>query len=263
MGDSRSAARHHGPMRLRPRDRPHPAHARRPARAAGLATCLLAAAGAALVASAAFAASWAPTPPIGARPVPARPAAARLATARLATARLAAAAPTAQSGSPVATVVVHDPVDTAGGFDLTRVQVGRASDGRLRAALTLAAPWKMRDLPADDGPPGSLCLRMWTLTKGEAAFPDRLLCITADAAAKHMRGSIFVERGGTLERVANATLARSSDRTVVARFSQSAIGRPAGVRFAAEATAPGCPRPACIDTAPNAPAVATLTLRSN
>ena len=157
-------------------------------------------------------------------------------------ARRAPTAPTAQSGSPVATVVVHDPVDTAGGFDLTRVQVGRASDGRMRAALTLAAPWRMRDLPADDGPPGSLCLRMWTVTKGEAAFPDRLLCITADARAKHMRGSIFVERGGTLERVATASLARSSDRTVVARFSQSAIGRPVRVRFAAEATPPGCPR---------------------
>ena len=177
-------------------------------------------------------------------------------------ARPAPTAPTAQTGSPVATVVVHDPVDTAGGFDLTRVQVGRASDGRMRAALTLAAPWRMRDLPADDGPPGSLCLRMWTVTKGGAVFPDRLLCITADARARHMRGAIFVERGGTLERVASAGLARSSDRTVVARFSQSAIGRPVRVRFAGEATPPGCPRAACIDTAPNAPAVATLTLRS-
>ena len=177
-------------------------------------------------------------------------------------ARPAPTAPTAQSGSPVATVVVHDPVDTAGGFDLTRVQVGRASDGRMRAALTLATPWRMRDLPAEDGPPGSLCLRMWTVTTREAVFPDRLLCITADARARHMRGSIFAERGGTLERVATASLARSSERTVVARFSQSAIGRPVRVRFAAEATPPGCPRAACIDTAPNAPAVATLTLRS-
>jgi len=200
--------------------------------------CALAAVGAAGAASAAMATS-------GAAAGPAPP------------------APTAQTGSPVATVVVHDPVDTAGGFDLTRVQVGRASDGRMRAALTLATPWRMRDLPAEDGPPGSLCLRMWTVTKGEAMFPDRLLCITADARAKHMRGAIYVERGGTLERVASAGLARSSDRTVVARFSQSAIGRPVRVRFAAEATPPGCPRAACVDTAPNAPAVATLTLRSN
>lgn len=188
-----------------------------------------------------------------------RPRARWLAAATAACALTAAAVAPAQTTD---TAAVRDPVDTAGGFDLTRVQVGRASDGRMRAALTLAAPWRMRDLPADDGPPGSLCLRMWTVTKGEAVFPDRLLCITADARARHMRGAIFVERGGTLERVASAGLARSSDRTVVARFSQSAIGRPVRVRFAAEATPPGCPRAACIDTAPNAPAVATLTLRS-
>jgi hypothetical protein len=221
-------------MRLRPADRPHPAGTRRPGFAAGIGACLLAAAGVA-VATAAAPASPSPSAP----------------------ARIAA-----QSGSPVATVIVHDPVDTAGGLDLTRVQLGRSRDGRLRAALTLAAPWRMRDLPATQGPPGSLCLRMWTATKGEAAAPDRLLCITADSGAKHMRGSIFVDRRGTLVRVARATLARSSVRTVVARFSQSAIGRPTSVRFAAEATPPGCARLACIDTAPNAPAVATLPLRS-
>jgi hypothetical protein len=122
----------------------------------------------------------------------------------------------------------------------------------------------MRDLPADDGPPGSLCLRMWTGANAgtTTTFPDRLLCITVDARRRDMRGSVFAERGGVLQRVATATLARSSERTVVARFSQTAIGRPATVRFAAEATPPGCGRLACADTAPNAPTVATLTLRS-
>jgi hypothetical protein len=169
----------------------------------------------------------------------------------------------AQAQLPSGAIVVRDPVDTAGGFDLTRVQLGRAADGRLRAALTLASAWGMRDLPADDGPPGSICLRMWTETEGQAAFPDRLLCITADKGGRHMRGSIMAERNGALERVAEATLARTSARTVTARFSQSAVGRPASVRFAAEATTPGCARTTCIDTAPNAPAVATLTLRAS
>ena len=184
--------------------------------------------------------------------------------AALATPRAAgpSRATAAQTQTPGGAVVVRDPVDTAGGFDLTRVQLGRAPDGRLRAALTLAAPWRMRDLPADDGPPGSLCLRMWTVTKAPGSFPDRLLCITADARGRHMIGTVMVERGGALQRVAGATLARSSDRTVVARFSQSAIGRPDSVRFAGEASPPGCARVTCIDTAPNAPTVATLTLRS-
>src|SRR3954447_21601002 len=108
--------------------------------------------------------------------------------------RAAAAAP-AQTD---ATAVVRDPIDTAGGLDLTRVQLGRAPDGRLRAALTLAAPWRTRDLPAEDGPPGSLCLRMWTGPEEPGSFPDRLLCITADAGGRHMRASMLVERGGVL-----------------------------------------------------------------
>src|SRR5215212_4075648 len=66
----------------------------------------------------------------------------------------------AQAPPPGAPVVARDPVDTAGGLDLTRVQLSRAPDGRLRAALTLATPWRMRDLPADDGPPGALCVRL-------------------------------------------------------------------------------------------------------
>jgi hypothetical protein len=103
---------------------------------------------------------------------------------------------------------------------------------------------------------------MWTVAKPPGAFPDRLLCVTADARGRHMRGEVLAERDGALQRVADATLARSSDRTVVARFSQTAIGRPARVRFEAEATAPGCARPACVDTAPNAPTVATLDLRT-
>jgi hypothetical protein len=187
-----------------------------------------------------------------------------LAVAGLAACALAGAAG-AQTPAPTpgaTPVVARDPVDTARGLDLTRVQLQRAPDGRLRAALTLAAPWRMRDLPADDGPPGSLCLRMWTRTDPLGTFPDYLLCVTADARGRHLVGSVMVERAGELRRVAEARLARSSARTVVARFSQSALGRPDAIRFAAEATSPGCTGATCVDTAPNAPATVALTLRS-
>jgi hypothetical protein len=63
--------------------------------------------------------------------------------------------------------------------------------------------------------------------------------------------------------VAGASLTRSSARTVVVRFAQSAVGRPDVVRFAGETTAPGCAAVTCVDTAPNAPAAATLTLRAS
>src|SRR3954463_8796168 len=121
--------------------------------------------------------------------------------AATAIAAFALAASASAPGAPGDAVVARDPVDTAGGLDLTRVQLGRTSDGRLRAALTLAAPWRMRDLPAEDGPPGSLCLRMWTTTGRPGTLPDYLLCVTADKDGRHMRGELLAERDGALQRV--------------------------------------------------------------
>ena len=59
---------------------------------------------------------------------------------------LSASAPAADTPSPV---VVKDPKDAvAGAPDLTRAQIGLASDRRVRFALTLAAPWQPKDLIA-------------------------------------------------------------------------------------------------------------------
>jgi hypothetical protein len=166
--------------------------------------------------------------------------------------------------APDRPVIVRDPLDAgAGGLDITRVQLGRASDGRLRGAITLAAAWRVRDLPALTGPPGSLCLRLWTRSEPPDTPADYLVCVTADDAGRHLRGSVLAQDGSDLRPVARATLARSSARTVVLRFTQSSVGRPATIRFAAEGTKPGCAAPACVDTAPNAPATATLTLRAS
>ena len=82
---------------------------------------------------------------------------------------LAAAAPAADAPSPT---VVKDAKDAvAGALDLTRAQLGLASDRRVRIALTLAAPWQPKDLLAREGPPGSLCVRLWTVTKPGATPP--------------------------------------------------------------------------------------------
>ena len=162
---------------------------------------------------------------------------------------------------------MRDPAEaTPGALELTRLQLARAEDGRLRAALTLGRAWRTRDLLGSDeegGPPGSLCLRLWTRSEPPASAPDFLVCLTADASGRDLRGSVLTEREGDLVRVAGASLTRSSSRTVVMRFAQSAVGRPETVRFAGEATAAGCAVVACVDTAPDAPAAATLTLRTS
>jgi hypothetical protein len=175
---------------------------------------------------------------------------------------LAGSARAADAPSPV---VVKDPKDAVQGApDVTRAQLGLTSDGRLRAALTLSTGWVARNLLAAHGPPGSVCLRLWTATKPGAAPPDYLACATAHQDGETMRGTVFKTRPGQpLQRVADATVGRTSDRTVTLRFSQTVIGGPKTVRFAAEATKPGCARVSCVDTAPDAPKTATFRLRGS
>ncbi len=173
---------------------------------------------------------------------------------------LVAAAPAAEAPSPT---VVKDARDAGvGAPDLTRVQLGLTSDRRLRAALTLATGWVAKNLLAKEGPPGSLCLRLWTVTKPGAAPPDFLACVTARQDGETTRGTVFkTQPGQELSRVAGAIVGRTSDRTVTLRFSQTAIGKPATIRFTAEATKPGCARVSCVDTAPEAPKTATFKVR--
>ena len=173
---------------------------------------------------------------------------------------LAAAAPAADAPSPT---VVKDARDAGEGApDLTRVQLGLTSDRRLRAAVTLSTGWVAKNLIAKEGPPGSLCLRLWTVTKPGAAPPDFLACVTARSDEETTRGTVFkTQPGQELTRVAGAIVGRTSDRTVTLRFSQTAIGKPALIRFAAEATKPGCARVSCVDTAPDAPKTANFRVR--
>lgn len=174
-------------------------------------------------------------------------------------------AATARAADPPSPTVVRDAKDArAGAPDLTRVQLGLNGDRRLRVAMTLATGWVARDLLASSGPPGSVCARLWTKTKPGAAAPDYLACVTAPQDGETLRGSVFRnEAGKRMTRVASAIVGRTSDRTVTLRFSQSDIGRPATISFAAEATKAGCARVSCVDTAPDAPKTATFRVRES
>ena len=159
-------------------------------------------------------------------------------------------------------LVVRDADDTAGRLDLTRVSFGRAPDGRLRAGFTMASTWDSDDLVAASGPPGSICLRLWATGPAGSTPPDYLVCVTARPEGRRLSASVMREReGGPPERVADAAVGRASRRSVVVRFAQTAVGRPAVLRFAAETTRAGCRRLSCIDTAPDAPATRRLVLR--
>jgi len=187
-----------------------------------------------------------------------------LAAGSAATLAMAVAASAIAATSPEPVVVKDPRADVrAGGLDLTRAQLGRSPDGTLRAALTLASGWAVKDLPSGDGPPGALCVRIWTTSKPGEAPPDRLVCAYADAAGRRLRGVVYRQGSDHLERVADASVSRSSDRTAIVRFSQSSVGRPAKLRFQAESDTPGCARVGCVDTAPDGGGTARLTLRKS
>jgi hypothetical protein len=172
---------------------------------------------------------------------------------------LAATAGAAAAPKPITSADAKGDVRSA--LDLTRVSVARGQDGRLRASLTLARDWDGNALVAAGGPPGSMCVKLWTVSVPPDVPPDLLACVTATKDAE-LRGSVLRERANKLpERVAGAEVTRPSARTVTMRFSQTAIGRPAKLSFAAETTRPGCPRASCIDTAPDAPKTLELVLR--
>jgi hypothetical protein len=161
-------------------------------------------------------------------------------------------------------VVLTDPAgDVKGPLDLARVSLQRASDGRLRAAVSFAANITPKTLLASSGPPGSACLRIWTAAGADPAAtrPDRLVCITA-RSQDELRGGVYEVTGPDLpKRLADASVRHTSGRNVVIRFTQSSLGSPRRIRFAVEATQPGCERPSCIDTLPDAGAAKGFRLR--
>ncbi|MDQ3849933.1 MAG: hypothetical protein M3296_04880 [Actinomycetota bacterium] len=163
------------------------------------------------------------------------------------------------------TVAVRDAKgDVAGPVDLQRVSLSRGGDGRLRFSVTLVAPLSPRDLLADAGPPGAVCLRVWTAPDADPAStrPDRLVCVTARSATA-LRASVLQQTGSGLPRRTGSASVRAtkSARSLIVRVSQSALGRPQRIRFAGESTRPGCDGATCMDTVPDAGATRTFRLR--
>jgi hypothetical protein len=146
--------------------------------------------------------------------------------------------------------------------DLTRVSLGRASNGELRGSLTTAASFSAKTLIVKNGIPGSACLRLWTRTKPGGAPPDYLVCATAAKDGKSFDASVLQERAGdTPVRVGPARASRSSSRNITLRFGQSLVGRPKVIHFAGETTPPGCVRVSCTDIAPEDGKTAAFRVR--
>ena len=154
--------------------------------------------------------------------------------------------------------------DAGGGpLDVVRVALGRTSDGRLRAEITMAGRWQTEDLR----PGGSVCLRVHVRRDVDAQAPERLICATPAEEGPALVGRVLRDRArGLPAPVGRARVSRPTARTVFLKFAQTDIGRPALLRFSAEAVTrgEGCPEPlGCRDLAPDPPAARELRLRSS
>lgn len=151
------------------------------------------------------------------------------------------------------------------GLDVTRISMGRDSKGALRAEITLSKAWDAADLLAESGLSASVCMRIYTRRAANAQPPDYLACATPDAEGEALVGRVLRDRSNGLARTsARARVSRPSRRTVRFTFSQSAVGKPAKLRFGAEAVrrARGCaPTLGCRDLAPDAPNTIGIVLR--
>ena len=86
--------------------------------------------------------------------------------------------------------------DVTGVLDLQRASLNLASDGRLRAVVTLARKVDPREMLAGTGPPGSVCVKVWTDEDADPAATraDRLVCVTA-RSSEELRASVFTQTG--------------------------------------------------------------------
>ena len=155
------------------------------------------------------------------------------------------------------TKAVSDGDDSRSSADISSVRAthDRAND-RLAHIIRFHArisPSDLRNAIDEHGPPGSICVNIWTGRKPWEASPNFEACVTAnrDANGLHASVSKLGPRGGARKRgSASAELTRR--RRLVVRFDPDLIGRPNAYRWVVEVTtfARGCTSRGCKDFAP-------------
>jgi hypothetical protein len=177
---------------------------------------------------------------------------------------LALVAPSVVAAPSKPALIQDEKGDVTGTLDLQKVKFNIDTKKRLRVAVTFAQTVKPADMLAKSGPPGSVCVRIWTATDADPTSmrPDRLACVTA-RSKKALRARVYKQDGtGLPVPVANASLSRSkSNRSFVMRITPASLGGPRRVHLAVESTRPGCDRTSCIDTVPDAPKTRRFRLR--
>jgi hypothetical protein len=115
------------------------------------------------------------------------------------------------------------------------------------------SPRNFRNAVQEHGPPGSVCINIWTSRTPWDASPNYDVCVTGDRERKRLLASVSRHgaRGG-VRRVGKAGAELTSARRLVIRFDPDLIQRPGSYRWSAHVTSfeRGCKRIGCQDVAP-------------
>jgi hypothetical protein len=105
----------------------------------------------------------------------------------------------------------------------------------------------------EHGPPGSLCVNIWTRRTPWEASPNFDVCVSGDRDYDDLLASVskLGPRGG-VKRRGSASAELTSRRRLVIRFDPDLIGRPAAYRWSVQVTTfeRGCTSRGCQDFAP-------------
>jgi hypothetical protein len=114
-------------------------------------------------------------------------------------------------------------------------------------------PRALRNQVAEHGPPGSVCVNIWTRRTPGDASPNYDVCVSSDRDNENLVGSVSrLGPRGSVRRVGGAAAQLTSRRRLVVRFDPDVIRRPAAYRWSVEVTTfeNGCTRRGCSDVAP-------------
>ena len=115
------------------------------------------------------------------------------------------------------------------------------------------APSDFRNAVAEHGPPGSVCVNIWTRRKPWDASPNFDVCVSGDRGGDELVASVsrLGPRGGVRRR-GPASAQLTSRRRLVVRFDPDLIRRPAAYRWSVQVTTfeRGCTKRGCQDFAP-------------
>lgn len=116
------------------------------------------------------------------------------------------------------------------------------------------SPRSFRNSVSRNGPPGSVCVNVWTRRTPREQAPDFDVCVTADRGEGQLRASVSRHGPyGGVRRVGRASARLERPRRLLVRFDPDLIRRPASYRWSVHAAtfARGCPRrTGCQDFAP-------------